>query len=972
MIKVFYTPLGYSDTTTFLLQHAAEKSRPPDYSKLLYLAPASVKADEAQKIFHRMQGSKCYIPPEMTTVRRYCTKLYSSYGNRRVVRTPLIPLILSGLTGKGLGFSSMAAGFISDLKQLYPGMDTDSIKRAFSDIFRESTIPESVAGGVMGVLDIFDRYQSFVRENGLIDGDDIINDVANTLKDSNKLQVTSNELKEKNPLLVTRHSLLILDGIYDITATERNVLKALIQSSESAYISIPYDPRFSGLTSDYLCFLKEHFRMEEIYLKDSNAKDSNKLQVTSNELKEKNPLLVARYSSLVTDKVTRHSSLSSDSSPSFVYYSYPDIEGEVEGIARNIKSLFVSGKLKRLEEVTVVFPDLNSYAAIVERIFSRYGIPYEISVKKSLGKMRPLLDVLCLLGSVSGDYPRLKFSQFLSSRHFSKMPESLRKWIPSLSLCSGIVSGKPAWLGFMTEGSEMFDMNLLQEKSAIEKDLRWVFKKLQPLDDIKSGAPFRVFVEAFRKILDDLGFPGPLPESLEDQPSASPAKKIVEAVEDIFEQISFLGTVNPAPVTISEFEEALHYLLHAAYLETGGSGVKIMGFPDVQGLAPHYLYFGGLSDGNIPKRQAMDYILPDNIKMKIGLLHLEKYNEMQKFVFEGITTACKHLHLSYPLMDGDAVFLPSSFLYSGEERREEIPGIFSKEEYFVRNGRESLLDYIPEIRVHSSLLKAPLYLRVTDIDAYRECPRRFFIEKELGLAPMSVKEYEVEAATIGTIIHKVMERLVKEPLGDREGLEEKAEAILDEIMRDKKMDAYWKRLIKDTFIAMLPGIYEKELEIREPGYVSSEVEKSISGEPLKGIKLKGKIDRIDRIGDEVQIIDYKTGTAGLNCTRIASGSENLQLLLYAAILKNHGYKVKRAGIYSLKDMHVKWCPPKRKPRAKDKEDSGQTIDDYITVSLKFLEEAVTCLRKGDFGAKPLNDYACWNCHEYAFCPYIQQ
>ena len=258
------------------------------------------------------------------------------------------------------------------------------------------------------------------------------------------------------------------------------------------------------------------------------------------------------------------------------------------------------------------------------------------------------------------------------------------------------------------------------------------------------------------------------------------------------------------------------------------------------------------------------------------------------------------------------------------------------------------------------------------MDAYRGCPRRFFIERELGLAPLSVKEYEVEAATLGIIVHKVMERLVKEPLGDIDALTVKAEAMLDEIMATKKMNAYWKRLIRDTFIGMLPAIYEKELEIRAAGYVSSETEKSVSGEPLKGVRLKGKIDRIDKVEDGFQIMDYKTGTAGLNCSRIASGNESLQLLLYAAIMKSHGYAVRRVGIYSLKDMHVKWCPPKRKARGRGKDEGVQTIEDYITVSLGFLADVVARMKKGDFSAEPLNDYSCWNCHEHAFCPYIQQ
>ncbi len=940
MIKLFYTSVGCRDSTKFLLREAVEKTHSPDYSKILYFAPTSMKVEDAQKLFHQLQKNKCYIPPEMTTIRGYCKRLYSSYGNKKILRKPMIPVILSGLSGKGLGYSTMAADLVGDLKQLYPGKDMDFIRIAFHDVFREADVPDSIAGAVEDALDIFDRYQALAGERGLIDGDDIMHVVAETLKGSNESQVTSNELKtnDKGSLLVTdkvtRHSSLILDGFSDITMAEKNVLEALIRSSEDVYISIPSDPRFHGLTKEYRDFLHENFQIEEARIKQDNA----------------------------------------DQPPVLNYYAYSDTEEEVEGIARSIKSLYVSGQMKKPGEVAVVFPDLSAYGAMVERIFRRYGIPCEISADKKLGAMRPFLDVFCLLDSVSEGYARLKFAQFLSSKYFAGIPANLKKWIPSLSLHSGIISGKEAWLGFISEGSETLDMGLLEEKKALEKDLKWILKKLQPLDDLKEGAPLEVHAYCLKKILGDLGFPGPLQDpmtGLFDEPADNVfAKRILEATDDIFEQISFLGTLNPAPVSLSEFREVLKHLLYAAYPENESSGVRVMDFFEARGLSPQYLYFGGLSDGNLPKRQDMDYILPDNIKMKMGLMHLEKFNGLQKFIFEGITRAGRRLHLSYPLMEGDSLFLPSSFLYSGEEIRENIPGIFSKEEYHIRRGRRPLLDYMEEIGVHPSLMKRPSYLRVTDIDAYRSCPRRFFIEKELKLAPVGVKEYEVEAATVGTIIHRAMERIVQEPPEKIRDMREEAGALIDEITRDKRMDAYWKRLIRDTFVDMLPALYEKEFEIREAGYVSTETEKSISGELLNGIKLKGKVDRIDKIGDEFQIIDYKTGTAGLNCTQVLSGNENLQLFLYAALLKSHGYNIRRAGIYSLKDMHIKWCPPKRK--GKGKEGGAQVMDNYIKEALRFLEDAVERMGKGDFRAKPLNDYACWNCHEYAFCPYIQQ
>ncbi|MCC6345830.1 MAG: PD-(D/E)XK nuclease family protein [Nitrospirales bacterium] len=643
-----------------------------------------------------------------------------------------------------------------------------------------------------------------------------------------------------------------------------------------------------------------------------------------------------------------------------MYCAYSDSEDEVEGIARNIKALYVSGKFRDLEESVVAFPDLRKYAALVERVFRRYGIPHALSRRKSLGEMRPFLDLLCLLDAVQEGYPRLKFAQFLSSRFFHRLPDSLKKWMPSLSLQSGIIAGKNSWLSFLADGSETLDMRLMKEREAVESALESVFRNILPLEEMRSGAPLDRHAEALQKVVNDLAFPGPL-----NDPGA---KRLFEALKGVIEQLFFLGEVHPAPVPLARFTEVLRHILQATFLDEEGEGVRIMDFFEVWGLSPVHLFFGGLADGEMPRRQEMDYLLPDALRKKMGLLHHQRYIELQKHAFASIVGSCRNIHLSYPAMSGNDVFLPSSFLFSGEEAEERVPGIFSREEYFLRKSGEPLLRHMAEIRVPASLLPRPRFLKVTDIDSYRACPRRFFIERVLKLRPLRIKEYEMEAATVGTILHKVMEKLLSGPLPDCEELKRKAEEIIGEAVRERKLDDYWKRVLRDSFLGMVPAIHDREVELRGAGYVLTRVEEGVSGEPVKGIRLGGKIDRIDMTEDGMQIIDYKTGTAGLNCAQIVNGNENLQLLLYAALLREQGHTVNRVGIYSLKDIAVKWCPPKSRGTGKTK----QGIDEYITASLHFLEAAVEAMRAGDFTARPLNDQSCRNCHESAYCPRIQQ
>jgi ATP-dependent helicase/DNAse subunit B len=934
-VKVFHAPLDSRVSTLSLFQEAKEylegkvsRFTGPfphhDFSPILYLAPHSAKVKEGQEIFHALlarggtvtsgkeaASRMCYIPPEMATLRAFAEKVYSLYGNRRILQESLVPLVLSRLSGKGIGFSILVWGLISDIKAHYPAREVSEIRDIFADTLKEMSIPESVAALPLEGIDLMNRYETFMESNGLVDRHGVLHACPGQV-----------------PLLERR--VLIVDGYYDPDASERDVLRALMVNSDLALVSIPYDCRLPHITDRYIHFLREHFTVEEGGAEDSQAKPH-----------------------------------ASGPAPR-IYCSYPDPEGEVEGIARNIKSLYVSGVSRELEKVVVAFPSLARYAPLVERVFTRYGIPFDLSGYRSTGKRRPFKDIIGLLSSVAEGYPRLKFAEALSSEYFRKIPGSLRQWMPLLSLQSGIIAGKESWLSIILEGSEVIDAEMIP-RGDMEKDLKWVFKKLKPLEEIATSAPFSVCVDVLRKVMSDFGFLEPFPPDSGEDAGGEAFREEKEALHRALEQVSLLGALFPGDITLREFSEVLIHVLEATGREEEGQGVRVMDFFALMGLSPHFLYLGGLTDGAMPRRQDMDYFLPDSVKRKLGFSHFDRYIDIQRVIFSGISASAQHVSLSYPMMDGDTRYLPSSFLYPGEEKGGHIPGIFSMEEYLIRKGVSPLSSHLREIEMQSASFP-PSYLKVTDIDAYRFCPRKFFIERVAGITPLEVKEYEVEAITLGNILHKIMEKIIPEPMEGLDTWKEKAVCVAQEVMEKKKISPYWKELIKDTFMEILPDIYERELEIRGEGYVPSELEKSIVGEPLKGIRLKGKIDRFDRMGDGVQIIDYKTGSAGLTCAQVAKGNENLQLFLYAAIMKSHGYRVDRVGIYSFRDLQIKWCPPGKRSKGGDRE----SMDSYVIACLKFLEEAVRGMRAGDFAARPLNEYNCSYCHEYSLCPYVQQ
>jgi ATP-dependent helicase/DNAse subunit B len=881
---------------------------------------------DAQQIFHKIKGG-CYIPPVMLTIKQLSKRLYSLHGDKHVVPRQLIPAIFAYISGKGIGFASIISDFLNEVKQYHPGKTINAVEKELRAIFHDLGIPEEVSSRAMEAIEIFKTYQSVFEKVSVLDEDDV-------------MALCPGLIHERKWI----PDILILDGFYELTKSEESILKALIENAKDTLISIPCDSTLSDITNSYTAFLNKNFNVEETFFYADRS---------------------------VTDTC---------------YQPYPGIEEEVEGIARNIKYNFISGKITNLERTIIAFPKLSEYAGVIERVFRKYGIPHVISNSRPVGKTRPFLDLIALLESVADDYPRLPFSRFLVSPYFKNTPQVLKERLPMFSLTSGIVKGKDAWLNLSETVSSL--------KSEIEKGFRWIFKRLMPLESIKDHGTFSQYSEIISSLLKDLDFSG----------IGDPKEELKEQIFEICKNLSILDTLTLRHPTsgsdrnyssLHNYIDALRYVLNAADGEKEGPGVQVMSLFEMRGIEPEHLYLGGLKEGDLPAKPDMDYILPDSVRTQFNLINLKKYLLLQKFVFFRTIESAKNIYLSYPLMESDRFFLPSPLLPWNREKKERVSGIFSSEENLLKKGIKPFSSYITQIeKIDDKFITNKFgensYISVTDIDYYRSCPRKFFIERVLHLEPPEIKEYKIEPMLLGSIVHEIMQALLTESFTDFEDLRGKAEKVISSILSKKSLEQYWKDLITDSFLAILPEIYELEGNIIDEGYSFSMAEVSVEGEILKGIKLKGKIDRIDKkvqsskfkvqklednrlathhpspVNNIVEIIDYKTGMIHLRGTQVMTKGANLQLFLYAAIMKSLGFNVERAGIYSLRDIQLSWIPGKLDRK------HGRTMEDYINTSLRYLEETISRMRKGDFSALPLEEQTCRNCSERPYCPYIHK
>ena len=158
------------------------------------------------------------------------------------------------------------------------------------------------------------------------------------------------------------------------------------------------------------------------------------------------------------------------------------------------------------------------------------------------------------------------------------------------------------------------------------------------------------------------------------------------------------------------------------------------------------------------------------------------------------------------------------------------------------------------------------------LETLANCPYRYFLGRVLGIsAPAEDGEGELSNMDRGLLVHEILERFVKDEGTTEEELlaiaEEEfhgAEArgatgyhLLWEIEKEEIREGLRRFLAADD--AWLGGTPESSDAEVDFGGNAGAGDVSIELEGLGKVHFRGKIDRVDALGDEVRVRDFKTG-----------------------------------------------------------------------------------------------------------------
>ena len=421
----------------------------------------------------------------------------------------------------------------------------------------------------------------------------------------------------------------------------------------------------------------------------------------------------------------------------------------------------------------------------------------------------------------------------------------------------------------------------------------------------------------------------------------------------------FTNTAMPemSPTTFKRLFEMHWSTENVAYYGNPLNGIQIMGLLETRGLDFKNVFVLGLNEGAMPPTNPIQTLIPMDLRRYFGMPTPRDKQGLFAHHFYRLLHNTDRMLVTYTTSSEDLGSAePSRFLKQIEMELQAVnPNLKLNKYQITTSNKEEIGDIVieksPEIiqRLEELVHKGLSFSKLTK---FLTCPLDFYYQTVLKLGEEDKIEEDLESSTQGSILHYVMEKLFEdfvERFDENGKLLPHRNVSIDDLKAMKKRvpllveDGFklcfnddpetWQQgtnyiqyeMIKESVQASL----NREIDILESNLEETlfilDLEKELEAElPLMvnnkeiNVKFKGIIDRIDRLGGKIRIIDYKSGKIDDKSLSVTSSrtklepadfiidrfkkstkTHALQLMLYAFLLQsNSNRKVDEAGIVS--------------------------------------------------------------------------
>lgn len=365
------------------------------------------------------------------------------------------------------------------------------------------------------------------------------------------------------------------------------------------------------------------------------------------------------------------------------------------------------------------------------------------------------------------------------------------------------------------------------------------------------------------------------------------------------------------------------------------SGLQVMGMLETRTLDFENILLLSANENILPSGKIQNSFIPHDLKRLFGLPMYSDKDAVFAYHFYRLLQRAKNVYLLYntesdKFGDGEKSRYITQLV---NELAKRNPGLQITESllelHYEKNAEEEIFVPKEDTVIQKMKLLAEKGFSPTLLNTFRKCTLKFYLHYIAGIQETEEVKEEIGADTMGSSIHEMLELLYAPFVGKsisasdipamREGLETKLKSVFANYFPLEMLESGKNLLtfrISLKFINLFLDQEEKRLQEQGP-LLLEELEKELQATlsfPEFTINIKGKADRIERLGKEIRIIDYKTGKTEDNEIRINDWNllltdsrldKGFQLLCYAWLyhkqFPTEGHQLK-SGIITFRQL----------------------------------------------------------------------
>jgi len=777
-------------------------------------------------------------------------------------------------------------------KRKYKQFEAGSLKQGLVDIEMEKM--EKLKAAVAS----FDVYQSLMKSHNRYDFDDMINWVLNAFNENKNLLAQYQE----------RYLYILVDEFQDTSGTQNALIKLLVNYWEQPNLFVVGDDdqsifRFQGANvENMLHFQKDYVQdvlmivLENNYRSTQPILDASTIIINNNQER-----LVNKIEGLEKKLIASNPTLQNNATtPSIVSYGAP--QEEMMDITEQITKLIDSGVAPH--EIAVLYKE-NKYGEDIAHFLQQKNIPVFTKRTANLLDQTLIQQIITLL-----DYLNCELDQSYEGGHLLFEILHFKFWnISPITIAQ--LTFEANQLKY-TDKSNSFRKVLVDKTQEVQADLfsqgglTEVAKAIKVLEHLIGEVNNVTLLNLIEQVLQKTGI---IQGVLKSDNKAFELEMITKFFDFIKEETHRHPSLN-----LKTLVEMLHLMQREGIrlplpITTGGAtGVHLLTTHGSKGLEFEYVFVAGTNAHLWEKKRASNsigYTLPDTVLS--SLENADDKEELRRLFYVAVTRAKKYLQVSFSANKSDGKEAePSQFIIEMIEGKET--SIVNKDvdeeikmQYKLLHLQTAPQPEIAQLEADFITPKLEHFtMNVTALNNYLKCPLHFYYNSLIR-----VPSGKSEATTFGSAVHDALNKLFRK-------MQERNNQFptIEELVEDFN---YYMQRHREAFTQVEFKNRKEQGEMVLTDYYNQYVdgwnkvvttEYRISNVLLKGIPLKGAIDKIEFNGKQVVVIDYKTGSVENAKEKLLAPNEKnplggdywRQAVFYKILLRRHpkNWEVERA------------------------------------------------------------------------------